>query len=50
MGKKIKSEVPEDFLKTASIFMDKGLKKLRISTKEVTFLCPHCNKVIKIKI
>lgn len=43
-------DIPEEFLKHTAIFLDKGLKKLRVSKEEVSFLCPHCNKIIKIKI
>jgi hypothetical protein len=47
--KKNKTDIPEEFLKSTAIFMDKGLKKLRVSLKEVSFLCPCCNKRIVIK-
>jgi len=48
--KKIKPDIPEGFLKNTAVFLDKGLKKLRFSKEEVSFLCPHCRKTIKIKI
>jgi len=50
LGKKIKPDIPEGFLKNTAVFLDKGLKKLRVSIKEVSFQCPHCGKNIKIKI